>query len=280
VLIEWRTNGRNLHKALFPYSAFQKKYWWDVRRSEDQSLSEDHLKAMLQTSISLLREALLPLFEKEPDASHLNYLFTLDFYSYLLGLFEINDNSIEFTSPLQIFLQKELPFMKEPNRTAIWKLLEPTVDVILQEQLEENSDEEEEMEEDAMEEQHHHHHDDGKDEEHGHDHHDDLPADIPEGLRTALSHPFIFPPFQGLGLFPLEALTNHSCAPNTIVKFDKDNTCRLFALRDILPGEELTHSYIENELDLEQRKLDLRTYGFECTCIKCKTEAEGKPFVE
>ena len=57
--------------------------------------------------------------------------------------------------------------------------------------------------------------------------------------------------------------------PNTIVKFKTDNTSQVIALGPIQPGEELTHSYIENEDDLESRMSDLRTYGFACDCPKC-----------
>lgn len=40
---------------IFDMLAFQKKHWWEVRRLEDESLSEEHLKSMLQGSVSLLK---------------------------------------------------------------------------------------------------------------------------------------------------------------------------------------------------------------------------------
>jgi hypothetical protein len=59
------------------------------------------------------------------------------------------------------------------------------------------------------------------------------------------------------------------------VRFDGlNNTAYVVALRDILPGEELTHSYIENDNQLQQRSDDLKCYGFQCTCSKCELESK------
>ena len=46
----------------------------------------------------------------------------------------------------------------------------------------------------------------------------------------------------------------------------------ILALRDIDPGEEITISYVDAELPLEERTDGLRDYGFECDCDRCLAE--------
>jgi hypothetical protein len=47
----------------------------------------------------------------------------------------------------------------------------------------------------------------------------------------------------------------------------------VLALRDIAPGEEITICYVDQEATLEERKIALRDYGFECDCERCVAEA-------
>jgi len=51
----------------------------------------------------------------------------------------------------------------------------------------------------------------------------------------------VFPPCEGIGLFPLGSCMNHSCEPNCIVKYSQDNLAQLYVVRNIIAGEELTH---------------------------------------
>ncbi|KAJ7935064.1 hypothetical protein B0H13DRAFT_1949543, partial [Mycena leptocephala] len=56
---------------------------------------------------------------------------------------------------------------------------------------------------------------------------------------------------------------NHSCSPNTQPFFDKVSlSYRLYAVRDIAVGEELTFQYID-------RNKALKPYAFVCTCPSC-----------
>jgi hypothetical protein len=59
------------------------------------------------------------------------------------------------------------------------------------------------MEDDSHEHKHKHEHDHGKEEETS-----KLNPNLPSGLKEALKRSFVFPPFQGLGVFPLEAVMN------------------------------------------------------------------------
>ena len=67
---------------------------------------------------------------------------------------------------------------------------------------------------------------------------------------------------------------NHSCDPNVEILWENDPSTPLqanvIALKEIVPGDELVFSYIDNDLPYEQRQLKLRDYGFECNCKKCQ----------
>ncbi|KAK9133571.1 hypothetical protein Scep_013099 [Stephania cephalantha] len=80
---------------------------------------------------------------------------------------------------------------------------------------------------------------------------------------------------QGSAFFPLQSCMNHSCQPNAKAfkrDEDRDGQATIIALRTILKGEEITVSYIDENLPLEDRRTQLADYGFECRCAKCKEE--------
>ncbi|KAK2014798.1 SET domain-containing protein [Colletotrichum eremochloae] len=64
---------------------------------------------------------------------------------------------------------------------------------------------------------------------------------------------------------------NHDCRPNVDYWFDpRTLTQRTVALRDIIPGEELTLSYINPMQSREDRRERLHnTWGFHCSCHHC-----------
>ncbi|TMW66669.1 hypothetical protein Poli38472_013981 [Pythium oligandrum] len=85
----------------------------------------------------------------------------------------------------------------------------------------------------------------------------------------------------GSGCFPLGAMVNHSCAPNTVATFRRDSLAMEFrALRVIEPGEEITHSYVDPIVPRTQRQARLRgRYHFDCQCQRCvgsENDAEGR----
>lgn len=84
-----------------------------------------------------------------------------------------------------------------------------------------------------------------------------------------------FPEFHGTGFFTSVARTNHSCAPNVVMNFERGNyvvSCK--ALRDIAAHEELRMSYIGsiNKLCLQARRALLQDYLFTCRCSHCSAE--------
>lgn len=89
-----------------------------------------------------------------------------------------------------------------------------------------------------------------------------------------------------LQLSKLFNYTNHHCAPNAegICQFsDSDSFSKprasVRAIRDIVPGEEVTFSYIDEALLLHgveaRRKYLWDLFGFRCQCEKCVSEASG-----
>ncbi|KAI5982767.1 hypothetical protein EDD15DRAFT_2179981 [Pisolithus albus] len=96
----------------------------------------------------------------------------------------------------------------------------------------------------------------------------------------ALTTPALTP--IGVAVSPLVALINHSCVPNVDVVFPRgrkdlgnEPVAKVFALRNIAPGEEIIMSYVDMTLpkSLRQGAL-LETYNFQCRCKAC-VESSG-----
>ncbi|KAF8178631.1 hypothetical protein K438DRAFT_1268728 [Mycena galopus ATCC 62051] len=67
---------------------------------------------------------------------------------------------------------------------------------------------------------------------------------------------------------------NHSCSPNTQPRFDKVSVSyRLWAVRDIAAGEELTYQYVDAEFPAAKRNEDLKPYAVVCDCSSCNDPA-------
>lgn len=94
----------------------------------------------------------------------------------------------------------------------------------------------------------------------------------------------------GEGVYPCAALLNHSCSPNCILRYKLDNNdglsnnafhqplLQIVACRDIMKGEELSHSYVDLMLDTKERQLRLqKTHDFICCCKRCE---EGGSFIQ
>jgi hypothetical protein len=74
------------------------------------------------------------------------------------------------------------------------------------------------------------------------------------------------------GLFRVCCTMNHSCDPNcTVIGLGdgRSNLVAVVALRDIKKGEELTISYIDDDMTYSQRQNELKDYQFQCGCKRC-----------
>lgn len=80
------------------------------------------------------------------------------------------------------------------------------------------------------------------------------------------------PSFDGIAIFHRISVMQHSCDPNVVTRFGNDFVAEVVSLRDIEAGEDVTHSYIEEDYEYEKRTLVLRLWGFKggCVCKKCK----------
>jgi len=77
----------------------------------------------------------------------------------------------------------------------------------------------------------------------------------------------------GIGLYPVAALINHSCVPNSVAVFE-GTTVSIRAIQPIAPDEEVTISYIEIGASNSQRQTMLRDhFFFVCQCPRCAVES-------
>jgi hypothetical protein len=77
---------------------------------------------------------------------------------------------------------------------------------------------------------------------------------------------------EGIGLFSIISLMNHSCSPNAaLIKLKDclDDSFAVVAVKEIRLGDEVCISYIDEHEDFNKRKSELREYGFSCACSKC-----------
>ncbi|KAI1370211.1 SET domain-containing protein [Hypoxylon crocopeplum] len=79
-----------------------------------------------------------------------------------------------------------------------------------------------------------------------------------------------------LGLMPIGSRINHDCGPSVFWRYSvRTLAVEVIAMRDIEAGEEITQSYVPLGLSYEDRKEDLKTWGFTCKCSLC-TASKGK----
>lgn len=292
IITEWENNGKDLERALQPFLNVHKKHYWDaIDLTINEGVTREGIMEILGESHKYLRHCLAQ-YLKQADGGHelIDQILSFEFYSLVCGVLENNDQSIDIQSPLQLYLKQlaaDREAFSEVDREKAWSMLKPLANRIvamqredddvdgdvdgdepLEMEIEDGENDEVMMEESEARETSCCCHDHGHDGHHHHHHEDEL-----VDLQSAIDHePYVFPPCQGLGMFALEATTNHSCVPNCIVKYELDNSMKLIALRDIEPGEELTHSYIEESAPIEQRREELKSYGFVCDCSKCVQE--------
>eukprot|EP00658_Telonema_sp_P-2_P002501 TRINITY_DN10941_c0_g2_i2.p1 TRINITY_DN10941_c0_g2~~TRINITY_DN10941_c0_g2_i2.p1 ORF type:complete len:182 (-),score=54.18 TRINITY_DN10941_c0_g2_i2:93-638(-) len=74
-------------------------------------------------------------------------------------------------------------------------------------------------------------------------------------------------PFVGSGIYNKLSAFNHSCVPNASIEFMSWNSCAtLVATAGIEEGEEILITYCETSLDDDERRAELKAYGFDCNC--------------
>ncbi|KAL0917397.1 hypothetical protein M5K25_012453 [Dendrobium thyrsiflorum] len=84
---------------------------------------------------------------------------------------------------------------------------------------------------------------------------------------------------QGTAFYPIQSCMNHSCCPNAKAfkrEEDIDGHTVIIAVSPISIGEEITISYIDEDLLYEERQALLADYGFKCSCPKCRKEQSSR----
>ncbi|XP_011703599.1 PREDICTED: protein msta, isoform B isoform X2 [Wasmannia auropunctata] len=77
------------------------------------------------------------------------------------------------------------------------------------------------------------------------------------------------------GLYPMGALQNHCCVPNTRHHFDDQQRLHVSAALPIAAGEEITMTYTDLLWDTSSRRQFLRvTKRFSCNCNRCSDPLE------
>lgn len=73
------------------------------------------------------------------------------------------------------------------------------------------------------------------------------------------------------GLYPLAAIMNHECSPNTYHTYNNQCVMKVRAARPIKKGEEITTSYTSIMWNTTiRRKHLLKTKQFLCECERCR----------
>ncbi|GAB9472142.1 putative histone tail methylase containing set domain [Globisporangium polare] len=268
-----------------PVDMFCKMPWWEVITSEDdleeegETLEEyrDRFKSLLaQTHEKFmvgLRDNLAQLAAKDElnglsvDAvlGSADEVLTLDFFSRIVGMFEMNNISMEVDHPFHALGEalseassedkKEMPAMLVRVKNALEKFSE-------EHKIHFHDDDDEEGGHEGCGHDHAHDHSHDHDHAHGEGEEDDECFAVDDD----------FVGVEGTALFSGICTMNHSCDPNCTVLYTKDGGAHVFAVHDIEAGEELCISYIDVDQDVADRHECLREYQFVCNCKRCEAE--------
>jgi len=280
------------------FGSYVHELWWDAAvapAGTDSQKLRDTLQVLVKESYALLSVAL------QIEQRQLHDVLSEEFMSRTIGMFEQNNVSVNLVNPLQTFVTS-----LQPGQAAVAHFASATQ--MIADSLEE--EEEEEAEEDgedweSMDEEEGEEGEEGEEENDGENDGDmycmdvgafpansniPIPATIKRAttdvafdtLTSVLQHngpENIFPPLDGAAFYLKICKINHSCEPNVRIQTAAHAAgCGLglraqaISLRPIAAGEELTQSYIDQNLPFEKRQQALKDYGFMCTCSKCREQ--------
>lgn len=84
----------------------------------------------------------------------------------------------------------------------------------------------------------------------------------------------------GLAFDPTLARINHSCAPNARIHVNGAEATVL-AERNVYPGDEITISYVDSEMNVAERRKELKErWFFDCKCERCMVELKGGTYIK
>ncbi|KAG5545508.1 hypothetical protein RHGRI_017865 [Rhododendron griersonianum] len=234
-----------LSEAWKPVSMGYKIRWWecialpDDVDSCDEAAFRMQIKELAFTSLQLLKAA---IFDKECEP-----LFSLEIYGHIIGMFELNNLDLVVASPVEDYFLyiDDLP---QSEKKEAERVTRPVLDAL------------------------------------GDDYSICCQESYPsedwfdsrenfQGLMITRRRHCFFPSSE---LY--EPLLSSECkglqkrGGNNHFILDRDGQATIVALRSISKGEEVTISYIDEDLPCEERQAMLADYGFRCRCQKCLEE--------
>lgn len=84
---------------------------------------------------------------------------------------------------------------------------------------------------------------------------------------------------NGRAIYPTFSFISHSCANNSRIVVDKDNSMKVYSQDSILAGQEITITYINLLNDTTERRDLLKAWHFTCSCSRCLDATELGSFI-
>uniref|UniRef100_K3W938 SET domain-containing protein n=1 Tax=Globisporangium ultimum (strain ATCC 200006 / CBS 805.95 / DAOM BR144) TaxID=431595 RepID=K3W938_GLOUD len=192
-------------------------------------------------------------------------ILSFEFFAAQLGLFEMNNISMEIDHPFRGLIEILDPDVHadetDEEHGAVESALVSRVRRVLEHEeayLTQRHSQE------STKDRHQHHHIGGNSSSSSSSSHSS--SDSSSGGSSG------FLGIEGTALFPIICTMNHSCEPNCTVLYTKDGNAHVVAVRDIQKGEELCICYIDIDDDVHTRQTHLREYQFKCFCARCSRE--------
>ncbi|CAI5721159.1 unnamed protein product [Hyaloperonospora brassicae] len=253
---------QDMEQARQPVDMFCKLPWWEVITSEEdledgETLEDyrDKFRYLLTQTYDFfmhgLNENLVHLetlgelrgLTADAVVGMCDQVLNVDFFSRVVGMFEMNNISMEIDHPFHALneaLSEASPEEKKDMPPVLAR-----VKAALETFAEKQKDKLQEC-----------------DEEQG--------SQSGEDECNAVNDDFVG--VEGTALFSGICTMNHSCDPNCTVLYTKDGAAHVFAVQDIAEGDELCISYIDVDQDVDEREEHLREYQFICHCTRCEEE--------
>uniref|UniRef100_A0AAV1T611 SET domain-containing protein n=1 Tax=Peronospora matthiolae TaxID=2874970 RepID=A0AAV1T611_9STRA len=255
---------QDMEQARQPVDVFCKLPWWEVITSEEDledgetfESYQDKFRTLLTQTYDFFMHGLKENLAHLETLDELNGLTTesvlalcdqvlnVDFFSRVVGMFEMNNISMEIDHPFHALneaLSETSPEEKK-DMPPVLARVKAALEAFAKKQNHKLSDRDEEQEQGSQ---------------------------ISEDDCNALNDDFVG--VEGTALFSGICTMNHSCDPNCTVLYTKDGAAHVFAVQDVAEGEELCISYIDVDQDVDEREEYLREYQFVCHCARCEEE--------
>ncbi|TYZ59868.1 hypothetical protein PybrP1_011267, partial [[Pythium] brassicae (nom. inval.)] len=264
-----------------PVDMFCKMPWWEVITSEDdvedggETLEEyrEKFKSLIRQTHDKFMVGLRDNLARLAAADELNGLsvdavlsgaddvLSLDFFSRVVGMFEMNNISMEIDHPFHALGEALAEASSEEEKKEMPATLTRVKAALEKFSAEHRVYIHDDDEGGGCGHDHSHDHDHDHDHAHDHSHDHDHAHDHGEGDEESelYADDDDFVGVEGTALFSGICMMNHSCDPNCTVLYTKDGAAHVFAVQDIEAGEELCISYIDVDQDVEERHECLRS---------------------